>query len=195
MTITMKVSGFKELDAALAQLPKAAAKATLLRALSKAAQPIADHAQAKAPVLTGELRDSIVVSTRLANSVGKREFHEVMKAGGTRKEAGAALRAARGTLQGASFAVVYVGPTQARSKADGIKRHAQEFGTVNHPPHPYMRPAWDAEQGVALDIIRRELGNEIIQTARRIGRSKRASYTSEIKNSAAIAALLAHEVG
>ena len=192
--VTVKMSGFKELDAALANLPKAAARATMLRALAKTAQPIADAAQANAPVLTGELRDSIVVSTKLKNSIGKREFHEVMKAGGTRKEAGAAMRAARSTLQGQSFAVIFVGPTVAKSKRAGIKRYAQEFGTVNMAPNPYMRPAWDAEAMPALGIIKRELAAEIIATAKRIGKSKRASYTQEIKNSAAIAALMAHEV-
>lgn len=195
MSVTIKMSGFKELDQALAQLPKAAAKATMMRALTKAAQPIADAAQANAPVLSGELRDSIVVSSRLTNSVGKREFHEVMKAGGTRKEAGQAMRAARSTLQGQSFAVVFVGPSKAKSRRDGIKRYAQEFGTVHHAPNPYMRPAWDSESRTSLDIIRSELGKEIIATARRIGKSRRASYTTEIKNSAAIAALMAHEVG
>lgn len=193
--VTVKLSGFKELDAALANLPKSAAKATLLRALAKAAQPIADAAKANAPVLTGELRDSIVVSTKLKNTIGKREFHEVMKAGGTRKEAGAAFHAARSTSQGKSFAVIFVGPTVATNKGDAIKRYAQEFGSVNHAPHPYLRPAWDSEAMPALGIIRRELANEIISAAKRIGKSKRPSYTQEIKNSAAIAALMAHEVG
>lgn len=194
MSVSVKVSGFRELDRALALLPKAAAKATLIRTLKKAAQPMADHASALAPVDTGELRSSIIVSSKLANNIGKREFHEVMKAGGTRKEAGKAMHLARSTAQGQSFAVVYMGPSQAKSKRDGIKRMAQEFGTIRHAPNPYMRPAWEAKKMSSLEIIRRELAQEIMNTARRIGVSKRASYTAEIKASASTAAMLASEV-
>lgn len=194
MSMTVKLSGFRELEKALEQLPKAAAKSTLVRTLKKAAQPMADHAAALAPVDTGELSGSIMVGTKISSKVGAKEFHEVMKAGGTRKEAGKARHAARAG-NADTFAVVYMGPSQAKSKRAGIKRMAQEFGTVNHAPHPYMRPAWEAGKMKALEDIRRDLASEIMITAKKIGTSKRASYTDAVKYRASIAALLAHEVG
>lgn len=192
--MTVKTSGFKELDRALSLLPKTAGKAVLLRSLKIAAAPIQSHAQDLAPVLTGELRESIIVTSKLSNRVGKAEFAAVMKAGGTKAEAGAALRAARSAAKGQSVANVFIGPSKAKSKKDGIKRYAQEFGTINHPPNAYLRPAWDAQSQRALQLARSSLAQEIMKAAKRIGRSKRASYTETIKQEASIAALLAHEV-
>ena len=63
--ITVSTSGFRELDKALAELPKATARNVLHRTLSKAGQPIADEASRLAPVDTGKLAGRIAVSTRL----------------------------------------------------------------------------------------------------------------------------------
>jgi len=193
MKFSVTVTGLKELDAALAQLPRAAAKGAMQRALVKGGAPIAQHAAALAPRDTGELAGSMAVSTRVQNKVGKAEFAAVMRAGGTRAEAGVALRAARKAAKGTgSFAMVLVGPTKANNKDDAIKRIVQEFGSKRMAPNPYMRPAWDSEKANALAIIRKEMANEIMVSARRIGRSKRHSMAA--KQSAAMAALMAHEV-
>jgi len=45
-----------------------------------------------------------------------------------------------------------------------------EFGTVDTPPHPYMRPAWDSGAEPALEYIKAELGNEIERAAQRLAR-------------------------
>lgn len=191
MRLNVEVSGLAALDKALGELPKATARNVLKRTLVKAGQPIVDEAKRLVPVETGQLRDSIQVSPRIKNKVGNAEYSAAMRAGLGKQAAGAALREARRAARGTgSFAEAYVGP--ARGK--GIIRYAHlvEFGGVrNQPPRPYMRPAWDAKQRETLDIIRQELGNEIIKAARRIGRSKKQS--ADIKYRASIAALLAHE--
>lgn len=46
----------------------------------------------------------------------------------------------------------------------------QEFGNVNHPPQPFMRPAWAETQDQVLDIVANELGDEIQKTAERAAR-------------------------
>lgn len=47
----------------------------------------------------------------------------------------------------------------------------QEFGTVNHPPQPFMRPAWDKEGGEqALGRIRDGLTVEVTKAAQRAAR-------------------------
>jgi HK97 gp10 family phage protein len=191
MSITVQVSGLKDLDRALGELPKSVAKATLVRTLKKAGEPIAQAARAAAPIDDGTLRDSIVVSARLKNKVGMAEFGAAMKAGLGVGAARAALRDARRAAGGGSFAEMYVGPSMGK----GVLRyaHLQEFGTSNHAAHPFMRPAWDSEKDAALSIIRRELGNEIMAAARRVGRSKR--YGADIKYRASMAALMAYEIG
>lgn len=188
MSIRVSVSGFAELDKALGQLPKATARNVLKRTLDKAAQPIVDEAKTLVPVRTGTLRDSIVASTKVKNKTGKAEFAAAMRAGLGRDTAVAALRQARRDAKGqGSFAETFVGP--ARGKGVIGYAHIVEFGSVNDPPRPYMRPAWDSKQREALAIIRAELGNEIIKAARRIGRSKKQS--ADVKYRASIAAMLA----
>lgn len=187
----VKLSGFAELDRALGELPKSSAKSTMLAALRKAGQPIADSASANAPRDTGELSKSVVVSSRLANNIGKKEFADVMRGGGTKKDAASALRSARRGTAGESTAVVFIGPTKATSKSAAIKRIVQEFGSVKQPGTPYMRPAWDSQKGVALSLIKRELAESIIKTARRLGKGKR--YSTDVKYRASLAALIANE--
>lgn len=42
-----------------------------------------------------------------------------------------------------------------------------EFGNEHQAPTPYVRPAWDAKQGEALDIVKADLGDEIAKAAAR----------------------------
>src|SRR5690606_41921919 len=63
--VTVKIEGLKELDRALGQLPKSAAKATLRKVLKEAAEPVARLARQKAPKDEYHLHESIDVSTRL----------------------------------------------------------------------------------------------------------------------------------
>lgn len=188
MKMTVSTSGFAALDKALAELPKSTARNVLTRTLLKAGQPIADDASRLAPVASGKLRERIKVSARIKNKVGSSEFSSAMRAGLGKEAAVSALRQARRDAKGqGSFAEMFVGP------AKGVLRYAHlvEFGTVKVPPKPFMRPAWDSNKRLALDIIRRELGNEIISAARRLGRSKKKS--ADVKYRASIAALLAAE--
>lgn len=190
MSISVSVAGFRELEAALAELPKATARNVLRRTLIKAGQPIADEASRLAPVDTGKLAGRIVVSAKIKNKVGNAEYSAALRAELGKQAAVSALRQARRDAKGqGSFAEMFVGP------ARGVLRYAHlvEFGTVKMPPQSFMRPAWDAKKRDALDIIRRELGTEIIMAARRLGRSKKRS--AEIKYRASIAALMAVEAG
>lgn len=168
MKTTVKVEGLSDLDASLGELTKATARSVLRRVLMKAGQPMAETAAALAPKDTLELSQSITVSPKIKNDVGRAEYHEVMQNFGTKEEAVAALRSARRAAKGAgSFVEVYVGPARADTKANAIKRIVAEFGSVKQPPHPYMRPAFDQNKDRALQIIREELGGEIAKAAAR----------------------------
>jgi HK97 gp10 family phage protein len=181
MSVKVKVEGLKELDAALGELTKATARNVLRRVLKRAGQPIADAARGKVPVDTGKLRDSIIVGTKLASSQdsGKAAFASVMRGGGSREEARSALIAANKAAKGgAAFAEMFVGPDNRPAA------HLVEFGTGERfhrsgksggsvAPQPYMRPAWDGEKGRALEIIKDDLGDEIMKAAERA--AKRAA--------------------
>lgn len=191
MTRTIvSLSGFRELDAALGELPKAISRGVLHRTLRKAAEPIAEEARHLAPVDEGDLEESISVSTRIKNKVGGAEFSAVLRSGGTKAEAVQALRDARRAAGGAgSFAEVFVGPAVPQ----GFHAHFVEFGTEHSAPQPFMRPAWDSRKDAALVIMKEELGNEIIRAARRLGKSKKRS--ADVKYRASIAAMMAAQQG
>ena len=161
-----KVEGLRELERALAELPKATAKNTLKRTLKLAAQPIADEAQRLAPENFGTLKRSIVVTTKKPpnHDPGKKAFSKAKRAGASNAEAAGALRAARRVAPGV-FAEAFVGVLQKVRQAI-----PQEFGTDKHPAQPFMRPAWDSKKMDALDIIKSELGNQITKAAERLAR-------------------------
>lgn len=163
--VTMRVEGLRELDKALAELPKSAAKATLRRVLKKAGKPIAIKAASLAPVDTANLALSIDYATRKPHDHegGRQAFGRVMRAGGSRDQAIAASRAASANN---AFAEAFVGPGRHPQAI------MQEFGTVHHGPQPFMRPAWDATKGKALQIIIAELAGEIRKAATRLARKK-----------------------
>jgi HK97 gp10 family phage protein len=169
MRATVRVDGLRELDAALGKLSKSTGRRTLLKVLTRAGEPMAEAARRMAPddPETGspDLKTSIAVSPKLRNPTGKAEYAAVMRAGGSKGEAVAALRGAKAQD---SFAEVHVGP--GRGGAHGV---LQEFGTTHHAPQPFMRPAWDQHKGEALEIIKRDLGDEIEKAARRAAARKR----------------------
>lgn len=65
---TVKLTGMRELERNLAQLPKAVARRNALTALREGGEPMAQMARALAPVDEGNLRESISVATTLASS-------------------------------------------------------------------------------------------------------------------------------
>lgn len=143
MKVTIKTSGFREIDQALKAIEKkATAKAVMRRALIKAAQPVADKAQAMAPKgPKPQLAPSVAVSTKLSKR--QKKLH--------RK----AFRSDKASVE------VFVGAGPLSSA------HNQEFGNQNHAAQPFMRPAWDAEGRATLDRLSDEMWKQIEAQARR----------------------------
>lgn len=138
----IKIEGLKELDRALKELPNAVAKGVIRTALKKAAEPIRAAAEAGAPRLTHQLAQSIAISTTLSKRQRRKQGGKV------------------GDVD------VYVGA----SYPDGAHAHLLEFGTSKMSARPFMRPAWEANKGAALDIIKRELWGAIQRAARRLAK-------------------------
>lgn len=161
--LTVQVEGFRELDKALGELGKSAGRATLKRALTKAAQPIADRAHALAPIDKGILEGSIVVSSKFVNRAGFAEYGATLRGGGTKTEARTALRGARRGGNSETRAELTVA-------APAPHAHLVEFGTVKMDAQPFMRPAWESEKQGALASIAGTLRIEIAKTAARQAR-------------------------
>lgn len=111
--LTAKIEGLRSVENGLYALKSSTAKSLTRRNMKKALTPMAEMAQGLAPVKTGELAQSIHVSSRIH-----------------RRHRGAQ----RDALE------MYMGP------GGGTKSITQEFGSEKNPPHPYMRPAWDAKK-------------------------------------------------
>ncbi len=123
MKTTVKVEGLRELEAALAELGEVPRRRVGRDALRAGGEITARAARALAPVDEGNLRESIDVSGVLAPS-----------------QRGAQKKVAADQEQ-------FVGPGQHPQAI------TQEFGTVNHPPQPFMRPAWDSTKDQVLKTI------------------------------------------
>lgn len=161
MKTSVKIEGLKELDAAMGELGKSAARGVLRRTLVKAAEPMRAAAERNAPKDTGALAGSIIVTSKIDNRAGKKEYGAVMAAGGSKSAAVQALRDARRAKGiGESFAEAFLGPAKA-GKRGSIKAMVQEFGSSKQDAQPYMRPAFDAEVNTVLGNIKGELTTEI----------------------------------
>lgn len=149
MSVSFEVTGFKELEKELEQLSKAAGKGVLRRSMVKAAKPLADIAQSRAPKLTGKLEQSIIVGARLNGR--QTALHRRM------------FRDDRSSVE------LFVGPSYLRG-GGGRHGHLLEFGTVNQPPQPFMRPAWDQDKNAMLDRLSKELWAELEKAVKRAAR-------------------------
>ncbi len=135
-----RIEGLSAINDVLRSLPRATAKATLTRFGKKRLEPMRDSAKARAPKDSGELADSIIISTR-QGSYGQRKRRFADK----------------------SAVEIYMGPSHDQHG------HAvpQEFGSINNPPAGYMRGAWDEHHEGLLDGLADDLGSAVTAAARR----------------------------
>ncbi|UVI39247.1 HK97-gp10 family putative phage morphogenesis protein [Qipengyuania spongiae] len=140
---TTKIEGFRELDAALAKLGKHTTEKALLRRIAKKAlTPMLERAKALAPDDDGQLKDSIVMGSRLTRAA--------------RAQDGKTPRAGIRTFVGTASRYGFL----------------QEYGRADAPAQPFMRPAWDTQGPKALEIVKRDLGDEIEKTAARLAKRR-----------------------
>ncbi|MCJ8139567.1 HK97-gp10 family putative phage morphogenesis protein [Falsirhodobacter halotolerans] len=143
MKLTVRTSGFRELDAALKQFKKSTAKGVMRRALKAAAQPMADLGSSLAPRGDTEtLAPSVTAGAKLSKR--QKAMHRKM------------FRSDKASVE------MFVGAGPLSSA------HNQEFGNINHGAQPFMRPAWDREAKPTLARLGDEMGKEIDKTAKRV---------------------------
>lgn len=140
---TVKVEGFRELEAALMELPKATGKAVLRRVAKEALGPFdkAWRANANAHRLTGSLEESGGIGTKLT----KRQARLNRKA------------------EGKASIEMYAGPNDPAAIP-------AEYGTVDQAARPFGRKAWASTQDPTLEIVKDKLGIEIAKGAARVAK-------------------------
>jgi len=168
--LTVKITGAKEVERALEQFTPATGRAVLRRALKKAAKPIQQTAKQYAPYDQGDLERSIKIKVAPGKKVGGAEYSKVLRDGGTKDEAVAAMRTVRRnskkTAPIAEVRVVAIGALVEFGTDERFLKNGKSVGAM--PPDPFMRPAFDAKAAVAAAIIRREITEEIERTASRL---------------------------
>lgn len=164
----VRIEGLRELEKALADLPKATGKNVLRRVLKGAAAPIEQGVEARAPELTGHL----VSVVNMGFGLTRRQKRLAGKGVSFLGYAGNGMKRFR---QDASTGVeIHIGPA-----TDAVNRRSpdpaglmNEFGNRHMAAAPFMRPAWDAGKMKALDHIKDELGTEIKKAATRLARKR-----------------------
>ena len=167
--ITMEIEGLREVDAALSQLSKSVQKRVLTKALMAGGQILARSARAKAPRDTGYLYEHIEVTDLKPDdvSVGRAAYAEARAAGLSGRQAGSVAHAAN-RAAGFNQAEVYVGASKR-----AVAAWPQEIGTINHPAHPFLRPAFEETKGRVAETIAFELFDQIEKaTARARARAR-----------------------
>lgn len=144
MRSAVRIDGLKELDDALAQLPKATGKAVLRRTAIRALAPVIAAAKGLVPVDDGDLRDSLKITTKLSKRQQRLN--------------------ARAVAEGKASVQLFAGPAALPHA------HLVEFGTAKMAAQPYMRPAWDSKKDEVLELVRTELADEITKAAGRLAR-------------------------
>lgn len=136
----VRIEGLADLSKALGQLPKATGRNVLTRVGKRRLQLIADDMKDRVPELSGDLGDSIVVTTRRPK-------------GGKREPKGSPVE-------------IFAGPGRSPAATQ------QEFGNENHPPQPFVRPAWDEGAAALLEGIGDDIGDEIGKAVTRIAKKQ-----------------------
>lgn len=134
-SFSIETKGLKELDFMLRkELPRRVGLNALSAAVSAGAAPVVRRAKYYAPYETGRLEANIY------------KFK---------------IRSSQ-----SSNSVSYAVSVRTRGKGDNADNAHywtfQEFGTSRHPPHPFLRPALEAEAQNAVRIIRDKLAEKIV---------------------------------
>jgi HK97 gp10 family phage protein len=156
----VQVLGFRELDAALAQLPEALRRQVVVAALKKAAAPMVRDA--KATARRGK-------DPRRRGSMKQRKSGESEAMGH-----GADSIAARAAPSETPYeAVVAVGPDARHWYMKFL-----EFGSAHQAPQRFLTPAFEVNKEAAVQAIGEELWKSLEATAARLARQAATSSLS-----------------
>jgi HK97 gp10 family phage protein len=149
--VTIKISGLDELEQRLTDLAPKMAKKVIRKAGKAGGEIIRSAIAARAPRLTGNLDQHIVMTTRADGSKGT-----LVVVIGPQKLAGYFKGATR---EGKN--VTFKGEIHY---ADVAARMA-EFGSKHQPPRPFMGPAFDSSADQALGAFVNSLSDSLSDLA------------------------------
>jgi HK97 gp10 family phage protein len=164
--VDVQILGYRELDAALAQLPQALRRQVVLAALKKAAAPMVRDAKASAR--RGK-------DPRRRGSMKQRKSGESASMGH-----GADSIAARAASSESPYeAVVAVGPDARHWYMKFL-----EFGSAHQAPQRFLTPAFEVNKDAAVRAVGEELWKSLEATAARLARQASAGTLSRAASDA-----------
>lgn len=169
MAATMKLSGFKELEAELKTLgSNATSRRVAERALNRAAAPIVVEAKRLAPddPATG-MGNYLVESIKVGRARAKQH-----RAANTGQSVVVFIGIDGSVKKPRNSKTKKTRRGDAKQSGGGVAAYSifTEMGTVTHKAQPYMRPAFEAKQKEAMDGVVDILREEITKTKGRAAR-------------------------
>ena len=156
MKIEFELSGWKELDRMLAQLPKAVQKSTLQKALSDAAIPVIHEARQNAP-RSGNAGPHYADSFAIGKKLTRRQKRLARMPGSEKMQA-----------------TIYAGSKDPKAHliefGTGPRRTKSGRYTGQTAPQPVLRTAWDRHKRKVAKRFEENIWKELVKSARRLRR-------------------------
>jgi HK97 gp10 family phage protein len=153
------ISGLKELNDALTELPERIAKNALSASVYAAAKIIRDEAKSQAPVHTGAVSEGHPPAGTLKRSIIMKHISE------------------KSSKYNQTFYVLvrHGKKYQRQGKKGNLSQDAFywrfiEFGTANMPAKPFMRPAFETQKTAAVEALKNKLASRIEEEARKLAK-------------------------
>jgi len=140
--ITTEVKGLSEVEAKLKGLSLKLATRSVRKAVGAGLVVLADEVRSRTPVETGLLKSSVAGTIRVSP-----------------KEGGAVGVVSFGPQGYVARLVEFGHRTRAKSETGKSKKSGAIIGHV--PPHPFMRPAFDASKERAVEAFTNTLKTEV----------------------------------
>ncbi|MDM2764368.1 HK97-gp10 family putative phage morphogenesis protein [Citrobacter sp. Cpo150] len=140
--ITLDFSGLEEISRELELLSRAENNKVLRDATRAGAEVLKDEVIARAPERTGKLKKNVVVVTQKSRRRG--EISSGIHIRGRNMRTGNSDNTMKASDPRNAFYWRFV-----------------EMGTVNMPPHPFIRPAFDVRQDQATEVAIRRMNQAI----------------------------------
>lgn len=158
MAELVNISGLRELQAALKELPERVAKNALRASVYAGAKIVRDDAKQRAPIFTGPVIQGHPPPGTLKKSVIMKQIPEQS-----------------GKFHQTFYVAVRHGKKYQKVGKKEINRDAfywrfVEFGTANMAARPFMRPAFEAQKLAAVEAIKAKLADRIEEEAQKLGR-------------------------
>lgn len=148
-SITVEIHGLQQLGRALNSIPAVFSTRIMREALHAAGEVIKVAAEATAPVRTGALKADIITKVHVGNDlsnnyvlIGPGYERGLLKVRGIKRDR-------HGKVQ----------PIVRTTDSPGVygkfveTGHKLEFGSSEVPPHPWLRPAFEASKQAAVEVF------------------------------------------